>query len=213
MRCQTWCYIAASFCTPLALGYHCETATLRQHRDNGPSPRDTAAHTWDRTMSTAVSISQEFQHSIMVISAEPCSGRICEKFKASIWIVKTLLHVRPPLWSSGQSSRLQIQRSGFGSRRYQIFWEVVGLEQGPLSLVSTIEELLERKNSVSGLESLDYGRRDPSRWPRGLLHPQKLELTLPTSGGRSVGIVCSRTEATEFVACKAVRQWHWLSSD
>jgi hypothetical protein len=26
-----------------------------------------------------------------------------------------------PLWSSGQSSRLQIQRSGFVSRRYQIF--------------------------------------------------------------------------------------------
>jgi hypothetical protein len=28
--------------------------------------------------------------------------------------------------------------SGFDSLRYQIFW-VVGLEQGPLSLVSTIE--------------------------------------------------------------------------
>jgi hypothetical protein len=34
-----------------------------------------------------------------------------------------------PLWSSGQSSWLQIQSSGFDSRRYQIFWEVVGLEQ------------------------------------------------------------------------------------
>jgi hypothetical protein len=49
---------------------------------------------------------------------------------------------RPPLWSSGQSSWLQIQRSGLYSRRYQIFWEIVGLERGPLSLVSTIEELL-----------------------------------------------------------------------
>jgi hypothetical protein len=28
---------------------------------------------------------------------------------------------RPPLWSSGQSSWLQIQRSGFDFRRYQIF--------------------------------------------------------------------------------------------
>jgi hypothetical protein len=28
---------------------------------------------------------------------------------------------------------------------YQIFWEVMGLEQGPLSLVSTIEELLTEK--------------------------------------------------------------------
>jgi hypothetical protein len=39
----------------------------------------------------------------------------------------------------------------------------VGLEQGSLSLVSTIEELLERKGSGSGLESREYGRRDPSR--------------------------------------------------
>jgi hypothetical protein len=36
-------------------------------------------------------------------------------------------------------------------------------ERGPLSLVSTIEELLERKSNGSGLKSRDYGRRDPSR--------------------------------------------------
>jgi hypothetical protein len=35
----------------------------------------------------------------------------------------------------------------------------VGLERGPLSLVSTIEELLGRKSSGSGLESREYGRR------------------------------------------------------
>jgi hypothetical protein len=34
---------------------------------------------------------------------------------------------------------------GFDSRRYQILWEVVSLERGPLSLVRIIEELLERK--------------------------------------------------------------------
>jgi hypothetical protein len=39
----------------------------------------------------------------------------------------------------------------------------VGLERGPLSLVSTAEELLGRKSSGSGLEIRDYGRRDPSR--------------------------------------------------
>jgi hypothetical protein len=39
--------------------------------------------------------------------------------------------------------------------------EVVGLERGPLSLVCTIEELLERKSSGSGLEIREYGRRDP----------------------------------------------------
>jgi hypothetical protein len=39
----------------------------------------------------------------------------------------------------------------------------VGLERGPLSLRTTIEELLERKKSSgSDLESREYGRRDPS---------------------------------------------------
>jgi hypothetical protein len=52
--------------------------------------------------------------------------------------------VRPPLWSSGQSSWLQIRRPGFDSRHYQKK-KVVGLERGPLSLMSTTEELLDRK--------------------------------------------------------------------
>jgi hypothetical protein len=42
------------------------------------------------------------------------------------------------------SSWLQIWRPGFDSRLYQKK-KVVGLEQGSLSLVSTIEELLDRK--------------------------------------------------------------------
>jgi hypothetical protein len=49
----------------------------------------------------------------------------------------------PPLWSSGQSSWLQIRRPRFDSRHYQK--KVVGLERCPLSLVSTTEELLDRK--------------------------------------------------------------------
>jgi hypothetical protein len=73
----------------------------------------------------------------------------------------------------------------------------VGLERDPLSLESRIEELLERKNSGSGLESREYGRKNPPRWSRGNLYPQKLALTSPTSGGRSVGIVRSRTQTTE----------------
>jgi hypothetical protein len=48
-----------------------------------------------------------------------------------------------PLWSSGQSSWLQIRRPGLDSRHYQK--KVVGLERGPLSLVNTTEELLDRK--------------------------------------------------------------------
>jgi hypothetical protein len=39
---------------------------------------------------------------------------------------------------------IQIRRPGFDSRHYQKK-KVVGLERGPLSLVSTTEELLDRK--------------------------------------------------------------------
>jgi hypothetical protein len=44
---------------------------------------------------------------------------------------------------------------GFGSLRFQIFWEEAGLERGPLSLVRTTEELLGRNSSGSGLENRD----------------------------------------------------------
>jgi hypothetical protein len=114
--------------------------------------------------------------------------------------VKSKFHDR--LCVRGQSSWLQIQGSEFDSRRYQTFWEVVDLERGPLSLVSITEELLQRKSSGSGLESLKYGRTDPSRWPRGSLYPQKLALSSRTRGGRSVGIVRSRTQAKEFLLNK-----------
>jgi hypothetical protein len=104
----------------------------------------------------------------------------------------------PPLWSSSQSTWLQTQRSWFDSRRYQIFWEVMGLERGSLSLMSTTEELLLRKSSSFGLEIREYGRRNPSRWPRGTLYPQKFALTSPTGVCRSAGIVRSRTQTAEF---------------
>jgi hypothetical protein len=39
---------------------------------------------------------------------------------------------------------------GFVSRCYHIFWEVVGLERGPFSLVSITEKLLEWKSRGSG---------------------------------------------------------------
>jgi hypothetical protein len=57
--------------------------------------------------------------------------------------------------SCGLMGRVPGYRSrgpGFDSRRYQISWEVVDLERGPLSLVSTIKELLERKSNGSGPE-------------------------------------------------------------
>jgi hypothetical protein len=102
--------------------------------------------------------------------------------------------------------------SGFDSRRYQIFWEVVGLERGPLSLVSTTEELLERKRSSSGPETQDYGRRDLSHWPRGTLYPQTFALTSSTRGGHLVGIVLLQTQATEFSFSSALYSNSWGSN-
>jgi hypothetical protein len=107
---------------------------------------------------------------------------ICQEI-SSLW---------PPLWSSGQRSWLQIRRSQVRSRALQEK-KSSGLERGPLSLVSTTEELLGRNSSGSGLESREYGSRVSSRWPPA----KKLELTSLTSGGSSVGIVRLRTEATE----------------
>jgi hypothetical protein len=79
------------------------------------------------------------------------------------WISRTFTILSP--W-------LQIRRCGFDSRHYQKK-KVVGLEWGPLSLVSTTEELLDRKVAGSCPENREYGRKDPSPWPRGTLYPQK----------------------------------------
>jgi hypothetical protein len=65
----------------------------------------------------------------------------------------------------------------------------VGLERGPLSLVSITEELLGRKSSGSALEIREYGRRFRRADHATHFYPQKLALTSRTSGGRSVGIV------------------------
>jgi hypothetical protein len=104
-------------------------------------------------------------------------------------------------WLGGLVVRVSGYRSrgpGFDSRHYQIFWEVVGLEQGPVSLVSTTEELLGRKSSDSGLENREHGCRDLLCWPRNTLYLQKLVLISPISGSRLVGIAHSQTKGTEF---------------
>jgi hypothetical protein len=78
----------------------------------------------------------------------------------------------------------------------------VGLERGPISLVSTIEELLGRKGRGSSLERREYGRKDPSRLSHTTLYPQTLALISPTS--RLVGILRSRNQATEFFFWRAL---------
>jgi hypothetical protein len=56
----------------------------------------------------------------------------------------------------------------------------VGLERGPLSLVSTNDNLLERKSSGYGLEKRDYGRRGSAAMTS--VYQQKLALTSPSFG-------------------------------
>jgi hypothetical protein len=82
----------------------------------------------------------------------------------------------------------------------------------------TIEELLGRKSSGSGLESREYGRGDPLCWPLQTSSiRKKLALTSPTSGGRSVVIVRSRTRSTELyggaeVKFHAFTNYEWFFS-
>jgi hypothetical protein len=106
-------------------------------------------------------------------------------------------HYWPPLWSSGQSSWLQIRRPGLDSRHYPK--KSSGSGTGSTQPREYNWGATWQKSSGSCLENREYGRRDPSRWPRGTLYPQKLAMTSPTSGGRSVGIVRSRTQTMEFV--------------
>jgi hypothetical protein len=49
-----------------------------------------------------------------------CHNTNLENIRFHCWLL---------LWSSGQSSWLQIQRSGFDLRNYQIFYKVAGLER------------------------------------------------------------------------------------
>jgi hypothetical protein len=105
-------------------------------------------------------------------------------------LLRFLSYIRPPLWSNGQSSWLQ------DWVRFQLlpdFLRSSGSERGPLSLVSTTEELLERKSSSSGLENREYGRRDPSRWSRGTLYQQIWHWPR-----RKAAVVRSRTQTTEY---------------
>jgi hypothetical protein len=92
------------------------------------------------------------RHQVPEILQPFCHSEACTQMR-DFQCTDVNIYCDARLWSSGQSSWLQIQRSGFDSRCYQIFWEEVDLERGPLSLVSTTG------SSGSGLEHQDYGRR------------------------------------------------------
>jgi hypothetical protein len=86
----------------------------------------------------------------------------------------------------------------------------VGLERGPLSLVSTTEALLGSNSSGSGLENhtaVEIRHADhvaPSI-------RKKLALTLLTSGGRSVGIVRLRTHGVFYASNKKLCKYAFLT--
>jgi hypothetical protein len=76
--------------------------------------------------------------------------------------------------------------------------KALGVERGPLSLVSTTEELLDRKVAapVWKIENTAVGIRHADHVAP--LSAKKLAITSSTSGGCSVGIVRSRTQTMEF---------------
>jgi hypothetical protein len=81
-------------------------------------------------------------------------------------------------------------------------WRVINVGGYRISIHSPQVQLrsyLEETEVAPGLENREHSRRDPLCWPCDTLYPQKLALTSPTSVGRLVDTVRSRTQATEFV--------------
>jgi hypothetical protein len=127
------------------------------------------------------SVTSDWEHNLRgsryLVKSETCKQYLKVKQWASVechWPQHRKLH-GPAALSSPYPLNMRLGVSGVpGSIPGHYKKKVVGLERGPLSLVSTTEELLGRKSSSSGLENREYGRGDPSRWPRGTLYPQKV---------------------------------------
>jgi hypothetical protein len=100
---------------------------------------------------------------------------------------------------------------GFDSRRFQVFWEAVGLERGPLGLVSVTGELLGRNSSGSGQENREYDRGDPLRWPRNTLYPRRLLGRRSSLADQSHGVYwsCSITLAMKMATVLYADTW-WV---
>jgi hypothetical protein len=90
--------------------------------------------------------------------------------------------LRPPLWSSGHSSWLQIWRPRVRFPTLPHFLTSSGSGSG-----ST--QPRELRSYLNGKVATEInGRGDSLRWPHDTLHPQKLALTSPISAGHSVSI-------------------------
>jgi hypothetical protein len=100
------------------------------------------------------------------------SYNITDKAHRSCICLRIYVTSWPPLWSSGQSSWLQIRKLGFDSRHHQK--KSSGSGTGSTQPREYNWGATWYKNSGSCLENREYSRRDPSRWPRGTLYPQKV---------------------------------------
>ena len=107
---------------------------------------------------------------------------------------------RPPLLSSGQSFWLQIQRSRVRSPALPDFLSSSGSGTGSTQPHKVkLTSYLNKKSSGSRFRKqrlTAVGTRCANHVTP--FYPQKLALTSPTGSGRSVGMVRSRTKATEF---------------
>jgi hypothetical protein len=114
---------------------------------------------------------------------------VSESYQTALWLSKSYWLFRGSIYNDlggyttyrrtlGQFLATDSEVPGSIPGCYQIFWEVVGLERGPLSLVSTTEELLVRNSSGSGLGSWEYGRADPLHWPPDIFYQQSWQWLL-----------------------------------
>jgi hypothetical protein len=93
---------------------------------------------------------------------------------------------------------LVYRSGGPGSSPVTTRKNVVGLERGPLSLVGTTEELLDRKVATPVYKTENTAVCICHADHVASSIRKKLAITSPTSSGRSVGIVRSRTQTMEF---------------
>jgi hypothetical protein len=105
---------------------------------------------------------------------------------------------------SNKARRAPSKNFQFIIRGPSLFWKIKVIWWDHLTLCVSVCD--SSPNNFNGCTNLYFrsrkteiiGRGDSLRWPRDTLYPLKLALTSPTNGSRSVGIVCLRTQATEF---------------